>query len=508
MTLLIVDDEWYAVKGISQGIDWAQAGIDTVLEAFSGEKAKAILDRQSVDVLICDIEMPDISGLELSRWCTQRHPAVKIIFLTGHASFPYANEALRLKAFDYVLKPVDHARLMGIVKSALRKAQEEGAMESDAERWKEYSAQLEAQRPERTRLFWRNVIDNRLGRESIRAWLSLQEIDLDAPGLVTPVAVWTDDGGGTMRDEDIVAFVLDERLDEVVLTRFAGCRLKDPELDTLLLLYGNPPANLQDRLGKLLRSLEGELHRSLNWQIGDAAAPEALWWAVRRLRAGLARTAPGGEASAAEDFDWACALLTLPKDQLHARLDQTFAELSAQNRPLRLYAERLRFKGAALSLADRFGFSKDAVCVLQALPDSPEFSPASLRWVHQAIDLCLEEINICPISDNALIALTRQYIRTHLAQDLTRETIAAHVYLHPSYLSRLFKHEMGVTLSDYITAERVQAACRLLESPAIKIGAVAAQVGYPQFSYFCRVFRRVTGMSPQEYRQKVTGREE
>ncbi len=506
MTLLIVDDEWYAVKGISQGVDWAQAGISTVLEAFSAKEAMAIMDRQSVDVLLCDIDMPENDGLTLSHWCTQRHPAVKIIFLTGHACFPYANEALYLKAFDYVLKPVDYARLADVVQSALLKAQEESALESGAEQWKEYGALLEAQRPERTRLFWRNVIDNRLGRESIRALIAMQKIDLGMPGLVTPVAVWTDDGGGTMREEDIASIVLDERLDEVVLTRFAGCRLKDLELDTLLLIYGTPPADLHDRLAKLFRQLEGELHRPLGWQAGDAAAPEALWWAVRRLRARMARPASGRTYQ--EGFDWESALLSLPSDQLHAHLEQVFTELCAQNRPLRLYAESLRFKGAALSLADRFGFSKDAVCVLQALPDSPALPPASLRWIHQAIDLCLEEINISPTSDNALIALTCQYIRTHLSQDLTRETIAAHVYLHPAYLSRLFKHEMGVTLSDYITSERVQAACRLLESPAIKIGAVAAQVGYPQFSYFCRVFRRVTGMSPQEYRQKVTGQAE
>ena len=122
MTLLIVDDEWYAVKGISEGIDWRETEIDEVLEAFSAQEALRILEERRVDVLLCDIEMPEMNGLELSHRWAERSPGTKIIFLTGHASFPYANEAVRLKAFDYILKPVEHSALVQAVNRAARQA--------------------------------------------------------------------------------------------------------------------------------------------------------------------------------------------------------------------------------------------------------------------------------------------------------------------------------------------------------------------------------------------------
>lgn len=183
MKLLVVDDEWYAVKGISTGIDWASTDVDTVLEAFSAQEAMHLLDTNEIDVMICDIEMPDTSGLELAHWCMENHPSVKIIFLTGHASFPYASEAVRLKAFDYILKPVDHTILLHTVLAAMAQAQDEYERDHDVERWKDYQSRLESELPERTRLFWRNVIDNRLKQESIRTWLSLAGYPIGYPGI-------------------------------------------------------------------------------------------------------------------------------------------------------------------------------------------------------------------------------------------------------------------------------------------------------------------------------------
>lgn len=499
MTLLIVDDEWYAVKGLSQGIDWAENGVDTVLEAFSAQEALQILAQQPVDVMICDIEMPEINGLDLSRRCIEQYPDIKIIFLTGHANFDYANEAIRMHAFDYVLKPVDHQRLAELVRCALLRTSEDKEQRENASQWKAYQEKLDAQRPERLRLFWRNVIDNRLNRESIHAWLSSQEIEI--PSAITPVAVWMDEGDGTTREEDILAFVLDEKLDELVLSHFPGCRLRDPSLERLLLFYG-APGGLSDKLAPVLKSIERQLNRRLHWQAGTPTPPESLWWEIYQLRAETTRQLPPSKAP--DSLDWENAIISLPPEQLHIQVDRAFAALFAQKDSVRLAAEKMRLQGAMLLLADRYAFSPRTVGLIQSIPDLQSAPAEALRQFHSALDLCIQEINACPSSNNALIRQVRQYIRTHLNQELTREAIATSIYVHPAYLSRLFKMEMGLTLSDYITEERIRKACRLLEAPDIKIGSIAAQVGISPFSYFCRVFRRITGMSPQEYRQAVS----
>lgn len=498
MTILIVDDEWYAVKGISQGIDWASHGVSCVLEAFDAAQAMQLMDEQTVDAMICDIEMQECNGIELAQWTVAHHPNVRIVFLTGHAQFAYANQALKLKAFDYLLKPVAHEQLVATVCLAIKDAQDALELQDDAARWKQYSAKQAQQAPERTRLFWRNVIDNRLSRESIHAWLSMQDVHISQPGLVTPVALWLGDGSGdsTTRQEELVSFVLGQKLDEQVLGSLEGCRLEDPEMDALLLIYGLPTA-INSKLSKLFSALEADLGRKLNYKVGEATAPETLWWSVRCMRTDFARIVPSAKGT--EHFDWVSALSTLPSDVLHARADRLFANLNAENNDILVSAEICRLRGAALLLAGSATGTQRELSLINSPPDSAQLTKL-MNWVHQIIDICVQAAAYN--GDNALIASACQYIRTHLASDLSRDAIAAQVYLHPTYLSRLFKYEMGVTLSDYITNERIAYACKLLsEQPGIKTSIVALQVGYPQSTYFCRVFRRTTGMSPQEYQQ-------
>ncbi len=505
MTLLVVDDEWYAVKGISEGIDWRGTEIDEVLEAFSAAEAMRILQERRVDVLLCDIEMPEMSGLELSRWCASHTPGIKILFLTGHASFPYANEAVRLQAFDYILKPVDHETLTQAVCRAARQARSDAAREKDALRWQEYSARLAAERPEHTRLFWRNVIDNRLNRESIHAWFAAEAGGAQPmPALVTPVAIYVDDEDLSTEEEALLRSALEEKLDQDLLqTARPGCRLRDPELETLLLLYGPWKTEIEASLHEGLAAIQKSLRCRLHWRAGETAAPEELWWSVYRLRRGAERTLPRGQGMA-DALDWETMLATTPEEQVHARADRVFAEAGEEGRTLRLQGEVLRLCGAARRIGDRCGVPTEAAQarVRELLALGGECTPALLQAVHRLLDACMQDLHACPDSDNAQIAAACRYIHTHLRQNLTRENIAAQVYLHPAYLSRLFKHEMGVTLTDYIAKARIDEACRLLRAPSVKIGAVGAQVGYPQFPYFCRVFRRITGMSPQAYRQK------
>lgn len=108
-------------------------------------------------------------------------------------------------------------------------------------------------------------------------------------------------------------------------------------------------------------------------------------------------------------------------------------------------------------------------------------------------------------SSSALIRKIKAYVREHLDGPCTREDIAAFMYLNPAYLSRLFKKETGITLSDYIAAERMNKAKKLLVETQLKIVNVSEAVGYANFSYFTQSFKKIVGMVPQEYRKKFLG---
>lgn len=121
MNLLIVDDEIIAIQGIVDGLDWETLKFDKVLTACSYTQAMNILLNDSVDVLLCDVEMPNGSGLDLVEWVQKKYPEVIKIFLSCHDEFDYARQAVRLECMEYILKPATTEILMDVLGRAIEK---------------------------------------------------------------------------------------------------------------------------------------------------------------------------------------------------------------------------------------------------------------------------------------------------------------------------------------------------------------------------------------------------
>jgi len=107
-----------------------------------------------------------------------------------------------------------------------------------------------------------------------------------------------------------------------------------------------------------------------------------------------------------------------------------------------------------------------------------------------------------------IVEHVKRFIAAHLDQsDLSREEIAQHAYLNPDYLARIFKRETGQSLMEYLLEERIKLAKELLLNSGKTVGEIASAVGFSHFSHFSRMFRRVTGVNPNEYRQLHRGQE-
>ena len=119
--MLWVDDEPLALRGVRAGIDFESLGIQYIYEALDAEEAKDIFRKHSIDLAVCDIELPGESGLDLAQWINDHHPDTVIIFLTCHCEFSYAQEAVRLMAFRYLLKPISYRELQKVLEEAIQK---------------------------------------------------------------------------------------------------------------------------------------------------------------------------------------------------------------------------------------------------------------------------------------------------------------------------------------------------------------------------------------------------
>ena len=126
MTVLIVDDQPDVVRGAKQGVDWKMLGIDRILTAYSVPEAESLLLSEQVEILLCDIEMPPRSGLELCSLIQDRKLATRCIFLSAHAEFSYAQEAVRRGGFDYILQPAPYSEIEKALARAIADIHEKG----------------------------------------------------------------------------------------------------------------------------------------------------------------------------------------------------------------------------------------------------------------------------------------------------------------------------------------------------------------------------------------------
>lgn len=133
MKLLIVDDEIFAIQGIMDGVNWDVLAYDEVLQANSYAQAVELLSRKAVEVVLCDIEMPDESGLELIAWINEHLPETECIILSCHDEFDFARQAVQLRCLDYILKPARYdflTEVLGKAVSTVRRKSHQAMMEN------------------------------------------------------------------------------------------------------------------------------------------------------------------------------------------------------------------------------------------------------------------------------------------------------------------------------------------------------------------------------------------
>lgn len=111
MNVLVVDDQPEVVQGVISGVNWRRAEIGQVFSAYSVKEAQSVFLREDVGIILCDVEMPPANGFELLRWARERKPEVGCIFLSAHAEFGYAQEAVKLGSFDYILQPAPYEEI-------------------------------------------------------------------------------------------------------------------------------------------------------------------------------------------------------------------------------------------------------------------------------------------------------------------------------------------------------------------------------------------------------------
>ncbi|TCN01089.1 two-component system response regulator YesN [Paenibacillus sp. BK033] len=518
ITMLLVDDEaidleWLQVRVENGGFQ----GLRVVGTAKSGFAALSIMEKEKIDIILTDIRMPIMSGIEFARRAKELQPDVRIVFISGHEDFHYAKEAIQLKAYDYLLKPVDDEDLKATVNGVCAKVREDRRNRSTVQEALPY-VQRELL------LRWFREASPGPVEERVAAFL---EPYLEAG--VAAALIETDDLERYAKDktveekralwlevEDFLkTFVQKEGLGDFMNgfdNRFvllaSGVDKEGGQLEKLIRAYkAYFPFTITIGLGDLAHR-EQELHDSYR----QAETALSIKWIMGKDR--LIRDA----SSRALGKPAAAGVEQLVSDMLQAILDYDLVKIDdclialfwQDYGPLR--------KSEAYDLIVRI--TSKLHSDLQLLNEDLY---GLLNWEAQQPDMLFEFETMNDIvswlrrrffelsellfhkrrkQDRKLIADIIGYMEEHLVQRVTLKEVAAQFHFTPNYLGFLFKEETGVAFSDYLNDIRIRKASVMLDDPRLKVYEIAERVGYKNVIYFNRMFKQATGMTPGEYRKK------
>ena len=373
-SILIVDDEDYAVEGIRAGIHWEQVGIDTIFTAFSVKQARDMILQRQIDVILCDIEMPQESGIDFLFWLRQSDINAAVIFLTCHDDFSLIQQGLRLGCIDFLLKPVDSVELMNALKKALH----------------------------------------------------IGNIGIVSSGK-GPICANPDEAESRKSEQ--------------------------------LLSYETRPDKRESTTMSLL--------------------PDTTRWTV--LLENGARERVRNEIRSYVN--------SLPPNNRKDPLFLSRLQIDIQQ----IITGILRMRSISPHKLLNDGYSRD---LFQTATDNPE---NFLRWVDYMLEELYDKITQND-EEKTPFGKACEYISRHICDDLSCDRVASFVNLNPDYLTRLFKKETGLSVSEYVTRSRMIFASELLRTTKRSVSEIALQIGYANPSHFSKVFKHAFAQTPVEYR--------
>lgn len=524
INVLLVDDEAVDLEWLRRRIAGSELPfpLRVVGTANSGFNALKILEQERVDIILSDIRMPIMSGMEFARRAKEMNELAKIVFISGHEDFEYARKAIQLGASGYLLKPVEDRELYEMLHSLCE------AVEREREQNRSASAVWSAV-GEELLLRWLND----LASGSVESHVLENLRPLLRFGTVAALAEIDDVEWKTSQLDD------KERHDQIYrLTSFIRKYVEDNMLGTFfrseqtrcLILSSIPEGEFTEQLNGLLAAVNAHFPLTVTVGVGKSARDEVqlresycqaeaalrIKWLLGKNRViawNVVEWTPDGEPQPLPDVDGILdhmlrAILDYDlvavDDCLEEVFDQRHASLTRKNE---VYDLILRLTTKLHSDLRQMGENLYELLKWDAHQPVILFQFETVQdiksWLRRRFYELSELLYVKKQRQKRkLIEEIMQYVERHIEQKITLKEVAAHFDFTPNYLGFLFKEETGTHFSDFLNERRMRRTCELLNDPTLRIYEIAERMGYKNIIYFNRQFKQIMQMTPGEYRKK------
>lgn len=517
MKIMIVEDEKNIREGLADMIDWEREGFEPPVLFSGAVDALQYLETEAVDIVITDLYMPVLNGIEFIRMLREQNQSCEVIILTGHERFDLAQEAISLGVRGYVLKPVKTDELTQVIREIRTELQEKMKLKDwmaiARHKISEYLPIIQNQ-------FWNDLISGNIS-DLEEAKTRAEYAEIQMPDMeISCLAI-------RRRREDASY----DRVEELALRQLIQEILKEKYLYTLQ----NRGAEIVVCKGRVFRAdieiLEESIRQNLGMSVGIGVSSTRR--DILSMR-GLVAEAVDAAQSIHEEHAISYIYYKDIENKKQSRIDYPYEEerrmlnvIRLQRNPGReavreflkkilppVYSAeesrilQLQFLTALARTANEMG-----ITIIEEFK-SAETAIYKLRKVEENLFQIIEKL----VSERE--QLSRKYTeiivqtaKEHMEEafsdsELSVGKLAEEIGVTPNYLSRIFKDVTGVSCIDFLTKLRLEEAKRLLIGSSMKSYEIAERAGYHNPNYFSALFKKYSGYTPKEYRERMKNEEE
>ncbi|WP_187355355.1 response regulator [Paenibacillus tengchongensis] len=533
--MIVADDEPFTRRSLIQAFKWREEfGIEVIGEAADGQEAYELCMELQPDLLFTDIMMPLLSGLQVAEKLKAAGSKTRIIVISGAQDFTYAQNAIKVNAEGYILKPVKLQEIRELFRQVTARALEERESRLNAELLKR---QLQENMPLIREKFLQNLISGLYqGEPEIREKIAYFAVPFGPEDLLTAAVLQLDDYRSavakfTEEHKQLLYFSVQNIIEECLGGERRGIHFVRGENEFILVLRrnGQQPASALQLCERLIAGIRQSLRLEASIGIGrECGTPEELEASYKDALAALVHKFYTGHASILHIKDIQPETGTLEStffykfhagfmnelkaghtDKVMELLEELFSRLEGPRLQID-YVQSICAEMIFTSARTLYEIDEDIEQLLESRKAIMDrlYSRSSIAGLKKYMQELFHQLSSYVAGKNSsknnrAVHRIRTIVQENYARELSIARIAEEVYLTPNYISLIFKKETGETITDYITGIRIGKAKELLRTTDLKVKDIAERVGYENPHYFSTVFKKTSGQHPLQYRSDM-----
>jgi two-component system, response regulator YesN len=532
--VLIVDDERLIREGIKNSISWSEHRISEVMTAKDGLEALQMMETFMPDILFTDIKMPRMNGLELLKKVKKLNERIKIIILSGYDDFEYVQAALQDGALDYLRKTIDMDGLIKVIKKSIEEIEKDRAK---IEKEQLLANLLEMSMPLLKHKYLNILISGPVNSENMLQKLKFIGIDFNFNNC--SIAIIAIDNQIILRDSRSIEewLLIKYNLNKIIEDNISDQALVfENNFEQFVVIYSLNRCNALDNDNDVINNfkiIKTEVNRTLNINVsigisnkcqGVDHISDCYEQAVNVLDHRMF-TGQGSIILASDVKKNIVSYYHLDSEQQRFLVSSLRAGEKEQALKLinDIFDNIMSMQN--LSKNNLQGLCIEVLTIISRVLEEYDITLQSItgnnfidfeeinryetcmdmkQWVVSIIEKAVDNIiNTKIVGTRKIVEKVKRYVDENYCNEITLGMAAEMVHISPNYFSSIFSTEVGQGFLEYITAKRIEKAKELLCKKGVKVHEVGNEVGYDNQYYFSRIFKKHTGMSPLEYKEKL-----